>query len=1014
MLIEQLFQSLVLLTTGTIQIFDVETLQRTDEVSLYEQSISLARSISPAQALKTYKGKVFLFVSHYKDRAAHMWMNITTQTASDVRAGVLLAWADRVLQLVDTGDLVSAIELTVAYYNGQAVSHDNRDFFNANLGLPSQDAARKIAVGPKLGEILFASMEYVFSEDRMRDSTHDSSDGKGRGVDRTTLFETFVDATIRASLAIDNFDFLFEDLYEKYSAEGIASIFLDRLEPFVLDGSIQSIPTTMVQQLLKRHEERDELQEAENLIWHLRPECLDVNQAVELCSSHRLYDALIYLYTQALADFVGPLVELLDLVRRICKERRTRPRNAGIEDDDSRNESPYKHLESTEALFPYAYKTYSYLADALIGISHPGKERLPDETARTAKIALYTFLFSENLKAYPQATGNLVQAAYSESVQELRYPYLRLLLDFDSEAMLDCLDIAFEDSYLDEEASGHTPDRQQIIDILFNICYSAAPNNITTLDRTFINIFVARNLPKYSQFVQIPSAALQQILRALASDSDLSTQDDRQLAVEYLLSAYSPTYDEPLLQLFAHAGFFRVLASIYRSKKAWRNLASVYIRDPDQNTSIFQSLSALLSDARRTKEGSGVQDEIIGAVFQLVECDVDETAALFDRFMSDKHALVLRQMESTPLRQMAYLRSLLEPSVQSTGEMLVRPTPKLASAERLLYVSLLCDYDSDNLIRYLAKDTQIDKQSVMQICREKQVYEIVIWSQAQFGKIQESLLTMAEVLDSRSDLITVSLLQSDPKLSRYIGQIVKASKMAIDICTGKVREINAQDESDMWNTLLSSLVEFVRKINMITAESHEASLQLKPLQALLPEALSALISSTTSRSISLNRLVRRLMSTTSPGAIYAEYRTIVESMLAAYHFEEDLLCTSNRLVKVDLYEHVAEVSSAKAMGWRPNMLGHCEACGERIWVEAKAYESINLPDLTPESVSVSPVMEKLTARPGVSRRPSLKGKETDWYEEPVEQTNSAQSRSVVVFRGGAACHATCLEQNGHA
>jgi len=38
---------------------------------------------------------------------------------------------------------------------------------------------------------------------------------------------------------------------------------------------------------------------------------LDLNQLLPLCWLHGLYDAIIYMYTRGMADYTGPLQELL-------------------------------------------------------------------------------------------------------------------------------------------------------------------------------------------------------------------------------------------------------------------------------------------------------------------------------------------------------------------------------------------------------------------------------------------------------------------------------------------------------------------------------------------------------------------------------------------------------------------------------------------------------------------------------------------------------------------------------
>ena len=119
-----------------------------------------------------------------------------------MQVGTLLTWADRILAFVETGDFLSAIELTRSYYVGEAPGNRN--------GLPDRPEELREVVGEKMRELMDASAHYAFSEERLTDKTHVTPDG--RGVDRTSLFEGLVATCARACIALDDFEFLFEDL----------------------------------------------------------------------------------------------------------------------------------------------------------------------------------------------------------------------------------------------------------------------------------------------------------------------------------------------------------------------------------------------------------------------------------------------------------------------------------------------------------------------------------------------------------------------------------------------------------------------------------------------------------------------------------------------------------------------------------------------------------------------------------------------------------------------------------
>jgi hypothetical protein len=955
--------------------------------------------------------------------------------------GTVLSWADRLLNLVNNGDLLEAVELTTSYYNGVGG--------NATaLGLPDETEARHALVKPKLVEIMSASVEYVFSEERMLDDTH--YDPTGRGVDRTSLFEGLVDTCTRGCLAIESFNFLFDDLYERYLENGIEKIFLSRIEPFILSGLVRDIPTIVVQSLITMYDNRGEYQRAERIIWHVKPGCLDINQALGLCLRHSLYDALIYVYTRALHDFVGPIVELLGLVRKVYLGRRVRSGHAvGSLNSDSFSPTASSN-DALEQLVPDAYKLFVFLSDSLTGVTYPSKEPLSPVEADMARNSIYAFLFSGRSLAWPERGGELVLTSDEDVSSEPTYPYIRLLLRFDAEAMLDVLDFALEDSYLNSEVSGKPVNRQLIVNLLVEVMDSSS-EDFTTSDRTFLNIFVARNLPKYTQFIMLPSSVLHRILVGLATDPNQSTREDRQLAAEYLLSVYTPHDPDNALALFEQAGFFRILRSIYRSERRWTELASICLRDPDLSPSdIFQHITDVLAAASRSP--SGIQPELEHLVFdsvpQLVNCGTRSTAMLVNRFFPAAHPDVVSRLSSSPSHQFAYLRCLLEPNLAAVDddgplELLSSPA-SLDSEARFHYLNLVCEYYPSSAIRYLDHDS-LELSGVLKVCEAHEVYDAVVWSLDRAGKTEDALSRLSDVLETRGELLVHSalsggsadngggVLSSSPE-QMYYGQVAAVVKVGVEICAKRSSKTDPPSSEDAWFQLLSSLVDLIGVASRFAGPTE--ALPSSPVQnattslrSLLSDVLSSLINSTSSRDVSFPRLMRRLISAQSAGKRrasaadhhYAEFRTILSSMLNTYAFDRDLLGLTNSLVERDLYEHVAALERERGRGWRPAEK-MCEGCGIRVWgtTAFRAASSAATPgggeggedeELAAGLAALEPQtpIEDIMPprRPRLKSRPSLKGKEVprpeDWEPSPEENTET-RSGGLTILRDGRVYH----------
>ncbi|KAL1748784.1 Golgi CORVET complex core vacuolar protein 8-domain-containing protein [Schizophyllum fasciatum] len=850
----------------------------------------------------------------------------------NLQVGTLLTWADRVLSFVENGDLLSAIELARTYYTDEAPGNRN--------GLPDDPELRKETIGQKMQELMHASARYAFSEDRLTDSTHITPDN--RGVDRTDLFEGLVRTCARACIALDDFDFLFEDLFGYYDDAGITRIFLRELEPFVLEGEIKFVPPWITQRLVALHEEDRRPDLVERVIWHIDPACLDINQAIHLCQRYHLYDALIYVYTRAMRDYVAPIVELLGLMRRVQQHRRAQrrsPEAGGVLDEAT--------LEST---ILNAYKVYPYLANVLSGLTYPSEEPLPVDEADEAKQDIYTFVFSGRSASWPkQGDSRLVLTAEEEGGVEPTYPYVRQLLHFDAESFLHSLDIAFEDFYLTDEPQGMS--RLVIVHILLDVL---ATGDLSPADVTFVNIFIARNVPKYPQKLELPPKTLHKVLISLAEDTDPSTREDRQLAAEYLLSAYTPHDHERMLRLFEQAGFYRILRTWHRRERRWGALLVAYIDDPDLRASeVFSNADEVLGQAARANHGllpSEIVATIEDALAQLTQAGLTYCAGLIDRHVPALHQRALETLEEgADAERYAYLRHLLGPVNSEEYEVpaiLPQKTPsqRVPRELRHMFVRLQCRYHPEEVISLLKtfpKDF-VDMREVAEACENHEMYAAAAWAVDKQGKPGDALVKV-ESFDKKLTLRVLDCFGSgseepgEEELSRAVHSMQELVRTGIEICLGRSQGSSVDVPlEDLWFQLLNGQITSVQAVSGYLSDSKDADTSasdsqqqtLASLRALVQETFTALVSMSSARMVSFPRLFKRLVSSTAQsakGAQYNEFRTILTGMLESYREDGDMLIISKHLVDRDLYATTAVLVREQARGWAAGR-GICARC----------------------------------------------------------------------------------------
>ncbi len=955
------------------------------------------------------------------------------QGRHEVRVGTLLTWADRILSSVESGDFLSAIELTRSYYLGTAPGNKN--------GLPDDPLELKNVVGGKMRELMVASTRYAFSEDRMTDGTHTSPDG--RGVDRTSLFENLVATCARACIALGDLEFLFEDLFQAYDDAGIAPIYLELFEKSVLEHDVRTVDPRIAQRLIGLHATNGRPDRAERVIWHIDPICLDIDQVVQLCQRHHLYDALIYVYTRAMRDYVAPVVEMLGLIRKVMRLRR----------------EPVPDETALEPLIINAYKVYPYLADVLSGLTYPSEVPLGEDEATQAKHDLYAFLFHGRSSTWPRGEGGkLILTAEEDGGVEPTYPYCRLLLRFDAEAFLHTLDLAFEDTYFIDEASG-SASRLVIVKILLEILASSSLPSSTSSSssglppavRTFVHIFIARNVPKYPQSIQMAPSVLHDILVGLTTDPDWSTREDRQLAAEYLLSAYTPHETEQLLRLFEDAGFYRILRTWHRHEGRWAPLLLAHLHDPDIHaTELFVHAEEIFTIAARLHSGAVPDDlhsTVAASLPDLLDASVINTAQFLDRHAPQLHDRAMESMGSdADHKRFAYLRCLLgPPSVDDEEQSRSGPSTGVPLRLRQTYVALLCKVDPASVIpslRYLPTDF-LSWDDALQTCEDEGVFDAVMRGLDWRGS-PKAALNKAAAFGKRLSVVVGEIVAqgvpagSEQRLQQHVESLEAIGRTGVAICVERSsKQAQAQLEAaaakdtppveDLWFQLLHTQISTVQAVSACCAPvksspSLDASERedvlvtraLTTLRSLVQTTFSSLVSASAARGrghgISFPRLFTRLVETTTKatsllseggGTPYTEFRTILTGMMEAYRAEGDMLVITKHLLDRDVFETMEVAARTRARGWTPRA-GTCAGC------------KLPLMPAKPSDAGIgNHAGAGSSAGAGKSRNRSKgkgKGAARGMVEVDVgeDEENGEESKKITVMRTGVAYHGSCL------
>ncbi|EIE88846.1 hypothetical protein RO3G_13557 [Rhizopus delemar RA 99-880] len=737
-------------------------------------------------SIKSYKGKMFLL------------------GLQQIYVGTLLSWTDRIRVLVQAGDILESIELATSFYNGMDIQ--------TVIGLPEEEKARKALVGEKLMELLKASLSYTFSSKR---TYNDMANEVGGG--ETALMRNLARGCIEACLSIGNLEFLFDTVYEHFSDNQVHGVFFEALEPCIIQDRVPDIPPSVMKDLVDHYSKKRLLDELEQVIWHVNPRCLDIDQIVSMCHRDGMYEAMMYVWNKNMHDYVSPLVEMLKVIRLVLRG----------------------HSDEQQTLHERqnAEKIYDYLKLILTGRSFPeGSGVTAADEAGEARSAVYSFLFSGRCVVWPPVGGKLILTVdEDETVLEPTYPYLRLLLRFNTKKFLESLAIAFEDPWLnggedilsskfDDEVPGKVISRQIIINTLLDVVgggltgnclppprmkqsisastiQSLATNSRSAPSNLQVNtsvasdhashfnyfsndniillyIFIASNLHKYTTFILLPPKTLNKVLIRLAEEHDANTHTERERAIQNLLTVFTPTSQEQTVKLYEEAGFWKVLEDVYRQDKKFGKLVETYLKDDERREMVFDCIQDLLTSDLNERQKEDIIRVFMVRISQFVEIDGQKAAEIVQMFGNGDHQDVIRRLEedeefdddeyhaTADKRVFSYLHGLLEPYSEIESKSPLNELSNVSGAIQERYVELMCRFDPSGVYNYfstrLGDNVSLDKMK--EICEKHGVMDAVVWVMEKNGNTPGALDKMLKMAKERKETID-QLLESHPSPS---------------------------------------------------------------------------------------------------------------------------------------------------------------------------------------------------------------------------------------------------------
>ncbi|XP_072048156.1 LOW QUALITY PROTEIN: vacuolar protein sorting-associated protein 8 homolog [Amphiura filiformis] len=868
----QWFNSRTVITVDTsekLRLIDVRSEEELEVIDLSD--IGLVYSSSHFKSLAT-GGNVSKALALAGERACYQ--SIKTHKGQLLALGTkslhvmtLRTWHERIDLLVKETKFKEALSLANSFYIGRA---------KAVIGLGGNLVQKQAVVSEKILDMLLTYVDVSMKYSPERGAIHLLEEH----------FQSVVPVCVDHCLILGRTDILFGTIYDKFSQDSIAKgVFLECLEPYILNDKLNSVTPIVMQDFVEHYKNREMVENVEGCIVHMDIASLDIHQVVSLCWAHGLYDAIIYIHTKGMNDYVTPLEELFSLLSAAVMSGK----------------------QLTDQQIKLGNKILVYISCCLAGRAYPLGD-IPPHLVKGVKEGVWQCLTALHTKKPPE--------------EEEVFPHLKALLHYDTREFLNVLSLAFEEEDFDVDENtygGGVQSRQRMVDILLQIMVESVGFSPAEIGCLFT--FLARQMAKHESSILVNRLLFEQVLEFLADPSNETRHSEREQALLELLNAggLQQVDNEKLLRLAEDAKFYRVCEVLYERQRKFDKILQCYLRDPARKQSSFAYIHTVMLESCYTDmEKEAVQKEALDHLQDLVSIDSRETAQLVLKVFAHSLAEIVRKLEGQPRLQFEFLQGVFD--YTDSGSALypkeqTQPDPVIHEK----YIDLMCRYSEDTVLRYLMNVDGYRLEETLQIVRRHNLSDAVAYLLEKAGDIQGAFGIMRESLQAKIKAIeeTATNQQEGEEMSIALARTQAKLMVIIQLCQRNSNRLEESGREALWFPLLDLMMATQRRISNSLSEKTAAA-----FKDLTRHVLNSMMGH-----IALPAILQKIMQDPAySSGKFGEFRELLLGMLDTYNYEKTLLKTTNNLLHQDLYTSLKNLTLAANSGLVPRQ-ECCFLCG---------------------------------------------------------------------------------------
>uniref|UniRef100_A0A8C5QQE4 Vacuolar protein sorting-associated protein 8 homolog n=1 Tax=Leptobrachium leishanense TaxID=445787 RepID=A0A8C5QQE4_9ANUR len=565
-------------------------------------------------------------------------------------------------------------------------------------------------------------------------------------------FQDTVPVMVDYCLLLQRTDILFSQMYDKLSENCVAKgVFLECLEPYLLRDQLPGLTAHVMKDLLLHFQDRGLMDSVEACIVHMDITSLDIQQIVQMCWEHRLYDAMIYVYNSGTNDFISPMEhpEAFTLLTTI----------------------DFFFFFFVDEQVVMGNKLLVYISSSLAGRAYPLGD-IPEDLVPLVKNQVFDFLIRLHSPEAP--------------TDEEVYPYIRTLLHFDTREFLNVLALTFEDFTNDKQAVEH---QQRIVDILLKVMVENSDFTPSQVGCLFT--FLARQLAKPDNTLFVNRVLFDQVLEFLCSPDDDSRHSERQQVLLELLQAGGVVQFEEnrLIHLAERAQFYQICEFMYEQKHQYDKIIDCYLQDPMRKQEVFNYIHNILSiPGYSPEEKQATWVKSMAHMKELIALSPSKGADLVCTHFTEQLCGIIEK-----LQVICYCNVDGAP----VSPELLQSQPHITE----LFIDLMCQYDPAQVTVTLQILEHYRLEETIQIAQKHNHHETLAYLLEKKGDVEGAFKVMLRGLQGRLSALIGDSVDS-PATS--INDVKETLSETISLCERTSRMLNQQQRE-----VLSSMAPYI-------------------------------------------------------------------------------------------------------------------------------------------------------------------------------------------------------------